>query len=374
MNFLYYVFNLFPIRKNKILFYSMSKKYGCNPKYITEELLHQEKPYELVWFTSKKSDGFPDSVRTIHARLQLCYALATSSVIISNCRIGKFFAKGIKRRKNQIYIQTWHGFPLKRIENDGVNLSKKYLHNAKIDSKNITHLLSNSKWLTNTYRSCFFYDGKIIETGSPRNDIFFHQTQDIGKKVKKSLNIPQENKIILYAPTFRDDHDLSCYSLQYQKIYDALTEKFNTKFSFLIRMHPNLQKIEQLVPAEPFVVNAFSYPDIQELLASTDILITDYSSVMFDFMLSKRPAFIFATDTEKYQAERGFYFSMEELPFPLAFSNKQLLDNIKKFDNITYQDALDTFIKKFQIIENGTASKQCADIINAHIQFIEGKK
>ncbi len=352
----------------------MSKRYGCNPKYISEELLREKKPYELVWFTSKKSDGFPDSVRTIHTRLQLCYALATSSVIISNCRIGKFFAKGIKRRKNQIYIQTWHGFPLKRIENDGVNLSKKYLHNAKIDSKNITHLLSNSKWLTNTYRSCFFYDGKIIETGSPRNDIFFHQTQDIDTKVKKSLNIPQENKIILYAPTFRDDHDLSCYSLQYQKIYDALTEKFNTKFSFLIRMHPNLQKIEQLVPAEPFVVNASSYPDIQELLAATDILITDYSSVMFDFMLSKRPAFIFATDTEKYQAERGFYFSMEELPFPLAFSNKQLLDNIKKFDNITYQDALDTFIKKFQIIENGTASKQCADIINAHIQFIEGKK
>lgn len=365
---------MLPIQKNKILFYNFSKKYGCNPKYITEEILHQQKPYKLVWFTSKKPGDFPSSVEKIFTRFQLIYALATSAVIVSNCRIGKFFAKGIKRKKNQIYIQTWHGFPLKKIEKDGVNLSKKYLHNAKIDSKNITHLLSNSKWLTDVYKSCFFYEGKIVETGSPRNDIFFQKSENISTKVKNFLNIPLKNKIILYAPTFRDDHDLSCYSLEYQKIFDAFTKQFKADFSFLTRMHPNLQKIEQLVPTDSFVVNASSYPDIQELLAATDILITDYSSLMFDFMLSKKPVFIFATDREKYMADRGFYFEMEQLPFPLAFSNEQLLDNIKKFDNRIYQNALDGFIKKFQIIETGTASKQCVDIINNHIQSITGIK
>ena len=374
MNIFYSLFNFLPVQKNKILFYNFSKKYGCNPKYIAEEILHEKKPYQLVWFASKKSEKFPDGIQTIHSRFQFIYALATSSVIISNCRIGKFFAKGLKRKNNQIYIQTWHGFPLKRIEKDGVNLSPKYLKNAKVDSKNMSHLLSNSKWLSDVYRSCFFYNGPIIETGSPRNDIFFKKSDDISRKVKNFLGIPQENKIILYAPTFRDDHDLGCYSLEYTKIYNAISQHFQSEFSFLTRMHPNLAKVAELVPTASFVFNASSYPDIQELLVATDILITDYSSLMFDFMLSRKPVFIFATDREKYQSDRGFYFEMEELPFPLAASNEQLCKNITNFDNKLYQTALENFTKKFQIIETGTASKKCVDLIEKHIKYITKEK
>ena len=341
----WFFFYLLPVRNNKVVVSSYyGNSYGDNLRYIVDELLKQDKNLKIYWLVKNKNVALSLPAGVIPVKnftIRAIFHLTTAKIWLDNCRKDYCIKK-----KCQFYIQTWHGFALKRIEKDVENnLTKRYVNSAKMDSKAIDLIVSEASHMTKIYKNSFWYDGEVKELGSPRNDIIIKGDDGLLKeKVYNFFKLDQTKKIILYAPTFRSDHNTDCYKLDYLKVLEACKERFDGDFIFLVRLHPNIEsKSEGVCEYNDKILNATYYPDLQELLVVSDIVITDYSSLMFDFMLSKKPCFQFATDIEAYKKDRNFYMPIESLPFPLAMSNNEMINNIKTFDKEIYLKDLNTF-------------------------------
>lgn len=199
------------------------------------------------------------------------------------------------------------------------------------DSAQCDLMVSGSGFMTRLYQNAFWYDGPVAEYGSPRNDVFFSPQPRLIQKVHRAFSLPEKQKLVLYAPTFRTDHSSRAYSLDVPGLLDACQARFGGSWSCLIRLHPNVAKHSAGLFAYDgtTILNATAYPDMQELLCTVDMLITDYSSCMFDFALSGKPCLQFATDIESYRQDRNFYFPLDRLPFPLASSNQALCEAVR---------------------------------------------
>jgi CDP-glycerol glycerophosphotransferase len=287
------------------------------------------------------------------------FELASAKVWIDNSRKMIYPYKN----KHQYYFQTWHGnVGFKKIEEDTAdNLPQKYIKTAINDSLMIDFCISNGPFMSNIYRNSFWYSGQILEYGSPRNDILVNNTDFTD--VKKNLHLDENIKIILYAPTFRSQNSFDSYQLNYENIVSALTKKFNCKWRFFIRLHPNLILYMDQLQVPDNVINVTLYPDIQELLGITDILISDYSSTMFDFIFTKRPVFIYATDYNEYKKERGVHFPLSESPFLIAENDEQLIRNMLSCDLEKYNKMVNTFIERIGCFEKGNACQMVVDNI-----------
>lgn len=364
----FYIFRIFPIKKNKIVFVNFSGKgFGDNAKYIYNELNKQNEKYDFVWLV--RGDNYkdiPTNIRTVKIFSILSfYELATAKIWINNSRFDQFVVK----RKNQFYIQTWHGgLALKKIEYDAEDkLSQYYKKVMKNDNKMIDLMISNSTFCTNMYKNGFKYSGEILEKGSPRNDILINNNYEIIKKVKLKYGITDE-KVLLYAPTFRNDYKNNPYDIDFENLINKLEKVTNQKWKVMIKLHPRITDASKYIDNINKFINVTSYSDIQELINLCDLLITDYSSTMFEAMIAKKPVIIYANDFESYNNERGVYFNFKELPFPLSQNNKQLYEIIEKFN---YNCFLDNYIKFSKVVglnETGTASLEIANIIKKHIQ------
>lgn len=362
-----------PTNKRKVIFVSFDGGgYSCNPKYIAQEMLKRKK-FRIYWLYSPKKvkdfADFPRGIKLIPMKTtKEFYHLATSGAIIANNRTTVW--QRYTKKKGQLYIQTWHGnMCFKKIEADAPGLGKDYIELAKQDSKNTDFLLCGSKWRKETcFEHSFFYDGVITEFGLPRNDILLSSDQtQIKQRVCEKLNISPSASILIYAPTFRNSGSLLPYSLDYATLKQELEQKFGGDWVIISRLHPNLSSIDNILPELPYVVDGSKFPDMQELLVASDIMITDYSGCAFDFMLTKRPVFIFATDIQEYTRERDFYFPLTSTPFSIAESNQQLQQNIKTFDEKKYQNTLNHFMSKCGIYDTGAASVQCVNLIEQKI-------
>lgn len=358
---------LVPIRRNKIVICSyMGKGFGDNGKYIATKLHEMSNDIDIVWLVNEQCncDEFPDFIRTVrNDSLKGIYELATARVWVDNCRKQLFEAK----RKGQFYIQTWHGgIALKRIERDVADkLSRRYVMASKADSKMADVFVSNSEFCTNMYENKFWYNGKIIECGSPRNDIFFKDNKSINKKVKKILGVKNDCHIALYAPTFRgnvDDSLLKC-NINCEQLISTLNNKFGFEWVVLVRLHPNISNLNKNLHYNERIIDATNYSDMYELMYASDILITDYSSSMFEFALSKKPCFLFATDVTEYMNDRNFYFDYYKLPFQVATTNDELTEVINNFNDGTYINKIKTFFSNIGLIENGNASEKISKLI-----------
>ncbi|MBQ6823574.1 MAG: CDP-glycerol glycerophosphotransferase family protein [Clostridia bacterium] len=352
-----------PVNKKKVVFSSYyGRGYSDNPKAICEALRGSDA--KLVWLVKdeKEAASLPEGVTPCpYDSPKRVFALATAGVWVDNCRKYDRFKK-----KNQYYLQTWHGFPLKRIEKDaGEALGPDYEKGAKRDSAKIDLLLSNSAFCTEVFRRCFWYNGEIAEFGSPRNDVFFHLNPGVGEKVRRVLLLEEDRKLVLYAPTFRVDHSMDAYALDAAALGAACEKRFGGKWTVLIRLHPNVagQSKNLFAYDGKSVVDATMYPDMQELLCAADMLLTDYSSSMFDYALGGKPCLRFALDIELYRKDRNFYFTQEELPFPLADSNAALEQCVLDFDEECYRRTWARFAEKNGFYEDGNASVRCADWI-----------
>lgn len=371
-----YLFNLFPIKSNKIMFFSYyGSQYGCNPKYITEYILqnYSEDTFDLVWaFNDIKSKEHLTGFRKVKTMsLKYFYELCTSKIIITNFRTTDLFVK----RKKQYYIQTWHSsLRLKQIEKDAEkSLPAHYVQMAKRDSKKCDLLLSGCRYSTDIFRRSFWYDGKISEFGTPRNDVLLSKTQD-RKEIKRKLRVPADHRIILYAPTFRKNtDDISLYKLDFQKIIECFQKKFGDNWHLLIRLHPHLMdKAGMLKGNSNKVIDVTTYDDIQELVSVSDALITDYSSVMFDFSIMKNPCFLYVPDLDDYVSnDRNLYFNLTELPFPYAKECNYLVEEIKNFNNEDYQRELEEFLSDVGSFETGNA---CENLLKQIKNICSGNK
>lgn len=365
------LYSRIPIKNNKVIFWSNSfKDYGCNPKYIAEYLSknYDDNKLDIVYVLNHDVDipnNIPENIRIVrYFSKQYLYELLTSKIIITNHRIPEYYF--FDKRKGQVYIQTWHSSTrLKKIEKDALtDLSEEYINFAKKDSNKCDVVISGSKFSTNIFKNSFWYDGKILEFGTPRSDILFNKKQDINKKIKKYYNISDNTKLLLYAPTFRKDKSLDVYNLNYNMLISTLKEKYGGEWAILIRLHPNLSNIKYDINKEENIYNASKYNDIQELIAASDILITDYSSCMFDFGLINKPCFLYTPDLNKYlKTERQLYFDIKELPFKYSITNGELIKNILEFDEDEYRNKCKKFSEYIGTFEDGNATQKLCQYI-----------
>ena len=359
---------IFGIKRNKIVFSNyQGNNYGCNSKYVCEELLKRKSKYDIVWLVEKNipKTSFPKGVRIVKYHSKKAFEeLATAKVWVENYHKNQFIRKGLIKSDKQKYIQMWHGsLGIKKIEKSVEKLTEnpRWMNNAITNSHMTDFWISNSDFETNVYKESFWDVENIKLFGHPRNDVFFKDTKAIEEKVHKTYNT--NKKIILYVPSFTEYETLVSYDIDVERVKSALAEKFSGEWEFMVRLHPRVAKFSKSVFPNADIIDATSYPDIQELLVAADVVITDYSSCIFDFMLSRKPAFIYASNLEKYNIERGFYYPLSTTPFPIAENNEELVNNIKNFDIQNYQTRTEEFLKEKGCMEDGHAAERVVDLI-----------
>jgi len=358
------------VQKNKIIFLTFNHAYMCNPKYISEEIIRQNLPVEMVWAVKSKqlkSKEFPKGMRkVVRGTYPFFKEMVTSKIWIDNA-FG-FTWNPIPKKRSQFYIQTWHGsMGLKRMGKEDVK-NRRWSFASALNAKWVDLCVSNSTFETEVFRQTHWPKNKILELGHARNDIFFADDETkaaIVARVRERFEIDDDKKIAIYAPTFRNDDSTACYDLDRTRFLDALEEKFGGEWVLLNRYHMKTLKArkKKVAAVDHRIINATAYPDIQELMLASDAGITDYSSWICDFVLTGRPGFIYAPDLDDYDQERGFYYPLEETPFPVAQTNEELVEKILDFDADLYAQKKESFLKARGCIENGTAAKQIVEII-----------
>lgn len=362
--FFWCCFRCFPLDCQKVVLCSYyGRGYGDNPKYIAEQLITENTKLKMYWLLKDMCEAESLPERIIPCLIDSpkgIYHLSTAKVWIDNCRKNVLF-----KRKSQIYIQTWHGFALKKIEKDAADsLSPIYIRTSIKDSQKTDLILSDSTFMTGIYRQAFWYTGEVSEWGSPRNDIIINRDIRIKQKVYKYFSLACNKRIVMYAPTFRKDYSIHTYTLDYEKLRLSCEARFGGNFVVFIRLHPNIVSQSKNLEFDcTYTFDASLYPDMQELLVATDVVVTDYSSLMFDFAMSGKPCFQFATDIESYKEDRNFYFELNTLPFALGTTNDELSEIIKAFDAIEYKNQLSKFFLDVGMIFDGKASERTANYI-----------
>lgn len=366
------------VNPKKIVFYNyIGSSYGCNPKYIAEEIIAQNLGYELVWIVDDlklvNKESFPAVIKIFAVEDKKAMSeVSSAKVIVSNMRLNKLIKAGWRKKAEQTYIQTWHGsLGIKKIELAANRLKKDrfWKKQEEVDRAYMDYIISNSIFEDDVFKEAFsLEDGKkILRYGHPRNDVFFASNEfktKISEKVHKKLGIDKETKILLYAPSYRDDKSNECYDIDAAKVLEAHQKRFGGNWVLMVRLHPRARKFaESLFSFSDKVVDAGSYDDMQELLLTADSMITDYSSGIFDFMMNGKPGFIFAIDRNKYDEMRGLYYPLEATPFSVAEDNDSLIKNIKDFDEEEYKNRIETFIAGKGLTEDGKASARVVDLI-----------
>lgn len=351
------VFTPLPVQAHKIVFSNFNGGgFGDNPRYIAQECIRQRIPYRMYWVCSRTGCTFPPELTVIRPdTVRFVYHMSTAGVWVDNTRKLYYF----KKKKSQTYIHTWHAGPgLKRIERDaGTGLSPEYISYAKRDSAHIDLLLSNCRFWTDCFRSCFWYNGPILEKGLPKNDLYFRDPSPLRRMVREHYGLPLETRLVLYVPTWRENRKLHVYHLDFEGCLDALAQRFGGTWVMLVRFHPNVNAADFDVHYTDRIRNASLYENVQELLAAGDAVITDYSSCGFDYIQLGRPSFLYAEDYEQMKHDKGYYLELEELPSPAAFTNEELIQNILEFSDQNYQKKREQFMEKMGYQDNGHASE-----------------
>jgi CDP-glycerol glycerophosphotransferase (TagB/SpsB family) len=345
----------------------LGKNYSGNPKYIYEEMLRNEsfKDFTFVWsYSGSETSHIPGNPIIVNRESGDYYKyMALSKYWVSNI----IFPVHRKRNDN-IYIQTWHGTPLKRlgfdIEINGPEVLAR--ENFYTESRNWDYLISANRYSSDIFKRAFKFDKEVLEVGYPLNDIFYRSDlETVKQEIKKKINLPQDKKIILYAPTWRDNEMVGSWNHSFELKFDLqdFYQELKDDYIILLKMHHLVG--DSLViddKYQSFVYDLSKYDDIQELYVIADLLITDYSSVFFDYANSKNPILFFAYDFEVYKNEvRGFYLDMDtDLPGPVIKNSRDLLDTIKDIDTVSsnYQAKYKEFYENFCYLEDGNASKR----------------
>ena len=352
---------------------------SCSPKAIYNYLIENKdyKDYKFIWaFKNPEKDHLikkNKNLTIVKSKSKDYYKyLSKSKYWIVNSLLDL----SVIKKKNQIYVQCWHGTPLKKLRCDitvtgsVLNTKEEVIKRNNLDVAKIDYFISPSKYSTEKFTSAFNLknlnkENIIIEKGYPRNDKLINYTQNDINDIKEKINIKTNKKIILYAPTFRDDEHKSGlgYTYKLNIDFDKLKKELGKDYVILFRAHYFIANSFDFNKYKDFVYNVSDYDDINDLYIISDLLITDYSSVFFDYAILKRPILFYMYDYKNYKTKlRDFYLDLKELPGPIIEKQEDLIKNIKQIDKVfnKYKKYYQTFNKKFNPYEDGKSSIRVA--------------
>jgi CDP-glycerol glycerophosphotransferase len=353
-----------PVRDLVVFDSYMSRQYSCNPRAIFEELGRQGTDLECLWISRHGQFNVPAGGRTVLLGSREHYeAMARARYVVSNEAQPAWFRK----RADQTYLQCWHGTPLKKL---GVDVPGRPDQRKAVEdwiTREVTQwdvLLSPNPFTTPIMRQAYRYDGEVLETGYPRNDLLNSPDRDrIAAEVRGRLGIPPGKKVVLYVPTWRDDRYIGPGRRAFELAFDLDRARAALGGDHILLLRTHYLVTDRLwSEADDFVVDVSRYPDIAELYLIADVLVTDYSSAMFDFAVTGRPMLFFTYDLEHYRdTVRGFYFDFEEhAPGPLLRTSDEVISALRDLPAVTasFEARYAAFVTRFCPFDDGHAAER----------------
>ena len=361
-----YPLRLLPVKKNRVfLTNDLSHKYGGNPKYVAEYLRSVYADQMEIIFAVKRPEDYDalrsKGIQTVKFNsLRYFVKAMTSKVFLTNSGGYSY----LPLRKGQYAINTWHGGgAYKKCGTDMYNNSRIFRRDLWLQGKQTSAFLSTCQRFTEEFSRCMIVPKEVFwGIGMPRNDMLIHPDEALRQKIREKLGLAQEEKLILFAPTYRKPEDnyfrdsvAISYGVDSNRVVKAMEQRFGGKWKFAVRYHPNVVNRQDL--QDNGVLDLTDYEDMQELLLAADAMINDFSSSMWDFMLTGKPSFLFAVDLEHYIATTQVYSPVSGWPFPKAVDNDQLEKNILEFNEEDYAAACKRHYEDLGGCETGEATK-----------------
>lgn len=346
-----------PINEKQIVFESMwGSKYSCNPQALYEYIDKNYPEYQCIWsLTDERTPVKGRGIRVRRGSQEYYHYLATAKYFVNNVN----FEDGYVKRDGQIEIQTMHGTPLKTLGLDVEgDFPTDYMKELYI-KKNLrwNYLIVQGKFMEDKAYSCFKCDCEILRTGYPRTDKLFDSSAQKINKIKENLGIPFNKKIVLYTPTWRVKNNFDM-----QLDLDMMRQKLSEEYVILVRLHHFCSKGYKIPADNEFIFDMNNYRYVEDLYRIADILITDYSSVMFDFALLNKPMLFFAYDIDEYCNNlRGLYVDFKkEAPGPILYDTDEVIDSILNIDEETEKckDRIKAFHEKYLTYESADSCEQ----------------
>ncbi|MCD7796597.1 MAG: CDP-glycerol glycerophosphotransferase family protein [Clostridiales bacterium] len=344
-----------PIEPRKIVFESMwGAKYGGNPRALYEYIDENYPEFECIWFLKDEYTPIKGNAkRVLRGSAEYFDALATAKYFVNDVNFSSHYVK----RDGQIEIQTMHGTPLKTLGLDVAADFKTEEQKKEYISRcgRWDYLITQGKFVDEKASEIFNFHNTLLKTGYPRTDELFNRSKKTVSQIKEKLNIADDKKIILYTPTWRT-----------KKIFDMrldidkMREKLGGEYILLVRIHHLCTGGYSKFADNSFVFDMSKYQNAEELYLISDILITDYSSVMFDYSLLKRPMIFYTYDLKDYTAKRGFYADYEaEMPGTVVNDTESLIEAVldSSSQSSKYRDKIKAFNKKYLGYENPDSCK-----------------
>jgi CDP-glycerol glycerophosphotransferase (TagB/SpsB family) len=360
-----------PAKKNLVVFESfLGKQYSCNPRAIYEYMKKKHPEYDMYWsIDPRHSNIFSDKGLNTLPRFSIpwLFKMARAKYWVSNSRLPLW----IPKPAHTVYLQTWHGTPLKRLaaDMDEVHMpgtdTEKYKRNFLNESSRWDYLISPNRYSSEIFERAFGFNKKMIESGYPRNDYLHnHNNAETIVEIKSRLNLPKDKQVILYAPTWRDNefYSVGKYKFNLKLDLDKMQKELGNDYIILLRMHYLIAENLDLTDYSGFAYDVSHHTDISELYVISDLLITDYSSVFFDYANLKRPMIFYVYDIDNYRDTlRGFYFDFEkQAPGPLVKTTEEVIIQIRDKESLI-QSNFEDFYKKFCYLESGHSSKRVVE-------------
>ena len=357
---------LLPIRKNRVfLINNLSHKYAGNPKFIAE---HLRKTYpgqlELVVSVRHPEDYAylqEQGIKVVKFNSWQYFVCAmTCKVFVSNSGGYSY----LPLRKAQYAINTWHGGgAYKKSGTDMYNNTPIFRADLKLQSKQTSAFLSTCQRFTQEFTRAMITPEEVFwNIGMPRNDMLIHPDAALRQQIREKLGLQPDEKLILFAPTYRKIQDnyfrdsiAISYGVDSARVCKAMAQRFGGKWRFAVRYHPNVVNRQDM--QSEGILDLTDYEDIQELLLAADAMNNDFSSSLWDFMLTGKPCFVFAVDLDHYVATTEVYTPVEQWPYPRATDNDQLEKNILEFDEEKYAADCARHYRDLGGCETGEATK-----------------
>ena len=345
-----------PVDKKAILFSGHGRRYNDSPRAIYEHLISRPEYRDYTFYWALED---PDAADIPGPAIKI--QTDTPAYFLRSLRCKYWVTcvnieRGMRyKSKRNIYLNTWHGTPIKSVDNDGKERKKD-------DFSYMDFFCVSGEFEKKAFQKAFcLKESQLIYSGLPRNDALYHTSQDEIASLRQKLNIPDGKKVLLYAPTWRDSTDngktyVAAPPIHIEKWKQALGEQY----VLLLRTHPYTNKLLG-VTFDEFVRDCTSYPEVNDLFKIADILISDYSAAIFDYSILERPIISFAYDYEDYEKTRGFALNpKEDLPDGVVSTEDEVLDRITHCDFAAQSAKTRAFKQRF-LEYGGNATQLCVE-------------